>query len=254
MKFYTLATLAVISAQNTSVSSSNTDVATNNPGNAETTKQRISNQLEILAASDPNLQGHEQGDKALTQADMGLLSNYGCWCFFETAHGKGKGKPVDEIDSFCKTLHDGYECILADANDAGVDCVPWEVSYNSAFGSGIPGGLTLAGLAAECDVQNTPDTCQAWTCKVEGWFVQQYFLYSTSGGLINAANRHENGFDQDVGCPISTGIQSEKACCGSYPLRFPYKTYDGARDCCSSHTFNTNLFVCCADGHVRMTC
>lgn len=198
--------------------------------------------------------GDDEIEKALTQNDMGLLSNYGCWCFFENAHGKGRGKPIDEIDSFCKVLHDGYECIIADAAEAGIDCIPWEASYNSAFGSGIPSGLTLAGLAAECDVQNAADTCQSWTCKVEGWFVQQYFLYSTSGGLINAANRHENGFDQDVGCPISSGITSEKACCGEFPERFPYKTYEGARDCCVTHTFNTNLFQCCPDGHVKMVC
>jgi len=197
---------------------------------------------------------NQEGNKALTQQDMGLLSNYGCWCFFETAHGKGKGKPVDEIDSFCKTLHDGYQCIQFDATEAGIDCIPWETSYNSAFGSGIPTGLTLSGLSAECDVQNPPDTCAAWTCKVEGWFVQQYFLYSTSGGLINAANRHENGFDMDVGCPIQTGIISEKSCCGEYPIRFPYKTYGGARDCCQTHTFNTNLFQCCDDGTVKMSC
>jgi hypothetical protein len=185
---------------------------------------------------------------------MGLLSDYGCWCFFESAHGKGKGKPVDEIDSYCKTLHDGYECILADAADAGIDCVPWEVPYNSAFGSGIPTGLTMEGLSQECDNNNSPNTCAAWTCKVEGWFVQQYFLYSTAGGIINSAFRHANGFDQDSGCPISTGVQSEKSCCGSYPLRFPFKTYDGARDCCQTHTFNTNLFQCCPDGHVKMVC
>lgn len=216
----------------------------------------VSNNLMSNSQMASNGQAEDAVDRALTQADMGLLNDYGCWCFFETSHGKGKGKPVDELDSYCKTLHDGYECIMSDAADAGIDCIPWEEPYNSAFGSGIPTGLSMQGLADECDTQNPANSCARWTCKVEGWFVQQYFLYSTSGGVINAAYRHENGFDNSAegGCPISNGVESEKACCGNYPLRFPFKTYSGARDCCQTHTYNTNLFQCCSDGKVRMVC
>lgn len=198
----------------------------------------------------------ESADRAITQSDMGLLNDYGCWCFFESNHGNGKGKPVDELDTFCKTLHDGYECIITDAADQGQECVPWEIPYNSAFGTGIPTGLTMQGLSDECDTNNPSNSCAQWTCKVEGWFVQQFFLYSANGGVINAAYRHENGFDNgpNAGCPISEGHQSEKSCCGNYPQRFPFKTYDGARDCCETHTFNTNLFQCCPDGRVKMVC
>jgi len=192
--------------------------------------------------------------RALLHQDMGLFDMYGCWCYFENDHGSGKGHPIDELDGFCKTLHDGYTCIIMDSADMGMSCVPWEIPYNSAFGSGIPTGLTMDGLKAECDSQNNADTCEAWTCKVEGWFVQQYFTYAANGGLINENYRHVNGFSTDANCPISNGIQSEKACCGEYPLRFPFKTYNGARDCCYSHTFNTNLYQCCDDGHVRLNC
>lgn len=203
---------------------------------------------------------HEQskpqkpGERALLQADMGLLNQYGCWCYFETDHGSGKGQPVDEIDSFCKVLHDGYTCIQMDAQEKGIDCVPWEVSYNSAFGSGIPYGLSMEGLVEECNRQNGIGTCQAWTCKVEGWFVQSYFTYSAFGGQINLANRHENGFDTNLNCPINNGPSSDKACCGFYPLRFPYKTYNGERGCCYGHTFNAEMNVCCEDGKSRMVC
>jgi len=224
-----------------------------------TTLNRIKDDVHrMIIANDLGL-GDSDGvllDKALTQADMGLISDYGCWCFFETSHGKGRGRPIDDIDAMCKTLHDGYECIMDDAQNEGIDnCIPWEITYNSAFGGGLPGGMSQETLITECDnVNGGPDTCASRTCKVEGWFVQQYFLWSLSGGQIDESNRHDNGFDQSVECPISTGLKSEKACCGFYPIRFPFKTYDGSRDCCQMKTFNTNLYQCCDDGRVKMSC
>lgn len=194
------------------------------------------------------------GERALLKNDVGLLDRYGCWCLFEGDHGSGRGKPIDEIDTMCKTLHDGYTCIMSDAANRNENCVPWEIPYNSAFGSGIPTGLTMAGLIEECDRQNTPDSCEAWTCKVEGWFVQSWFDYSVNGGEINLDFRHENGFNPRQDCPISSGIQSEKACCSYYPVRFPFKTYNGNRDCCYTKTFNTEMFSCCDDGRVRIQC
>ena len=37
------------------------------------------------------------------------IVGYGCWCFFEEDHGKGKGRPVNRVDEICKVMHDGYE-------------------------------------------------------------------------------------------------------------------------------------------------
>ena len=59
------------------------------------------------------------------------LDGYGCWCYFYGNHGKGKSQPVDEPDSYCKILHDGYQCVIRDSAAAGIDCVPWETSYRS---------------------------------------------------------------------------------------------------------------------------
>jgi len=224
-------------------------------GNTVTNADRLKQFEEIIEnLLDKTNADFEDGDRGLTAQDMGLLSDYGCWCYFEEAHGAGKGQPVDELDGYCKQLHDGYECIIADSVDAGIPCVPWEVTYTSAFGGGIPGGMTQQNIEITCDGVNIPNSCAAWTCKVESWFIQQYFLYSTSGGVINAANRHANGFDVTTGCPTSLGHPSPKNCCGNYPARYPFKTYDGARDCCQSHTFNTNMFVCCSDGSISIAC
>jgi len=205
--------------------------------------------IAAVRINDPSL------DRTITQDDMDLINEYGCWCYFESGHGSGKGKPVDEIDTLCKRLHDGYTCAIMDAQDQGSECTPWEIPYNSAVGSGMIQDMDIATIRAECDVQN-PDltSCGNWVCKIEGYFVQQLVLYFTHGGLINHDHRHANGFNVNVDCPVSTGIKSEKACCDEYPLRFPFKTYNGARDCCYTHTFNTNLYQCCADGRVKMTC
>ena len=69
---------------------------------------------------------------AIANALNDLVNNhggYGCWCYFYDDVGRGKGTPVDEIDSFCKVLNEGYECAIRDSEDEGVSCVPWEVSY-----------------------------------------------------------------------------------------------------------------------------
>lgn len=215
-------------------------------------------QQALTGQNDPNTQLIQEADgqlRTITQDDMDLINEYGCWCYFQNDHGAGKGKPVDEIDTLCKRLHDGYTCAIMDALDQGNTCVPWEVSYNSAVGSGMIQNMDIGTIRSECDVQN-PDTtsCGNWVCKIEGYFIQQLVLYFTHGGLINHDHRHANGFNPSTDCPVSSGIKSEKACCDEYPLRFPFKTYNGARDCCYTHTFNTNLYQCCADGKVKMTC
>ena len=207
-----------------------------------------------------NLDGDDSGipmdlQRAVTQDDMDLVNQYGCWCYFQDDYGQGRGKPVDEIDTLCKRLHDGYTCAIMDSQDlVSGPCIPWEISYNSAVGSGLITDMDIATIRSECDVQNPTNGCENWVCKIEGYFVQQLVLYFTHGGLIDHSMRHANGFNPKTDCPISTGIDSEKACCDDYPLRFPFKTYNGSRDCCYSHTFNTNLYQCCADGKVKLSC
>ena len=48
--------------------------------------------------------------RTISRIDIGLLDRYGCWCFFEDDHSRGRGAPVNEIDQLCKVLHDGYTC------------------------------------------------------------------------------------------------------------------------------------------------
>ena len=55
------------------------------------------------------------------------LNNYGCWCYLDGDHGKGRGKPVDKLDEACRILSQGYACA---AMDHGADCVPWQQDYS----------------------------------------------------------------------------------------------------------------------------
>lgn len=205
---------------------------------------------------DPEIEECPANPRTIFGSDMGLINQYGCWCYFEDEHSRTKGGPVDQIDILCKRLHDGYSCAMMDGTAAGFDCIPWEVNYNSAVGSGLALNMDINTIRTECDTQN-PNTvsCENWACKIEGYFVQQLLMYFVNGGLINHANRHDNGFDPNLGCPTSQqGQDSERACCDEQPIRFPFKTYDDARQCCVSHTYDATMFDCCNDGIVRVTC
>lgn len=209
--------------------------------------QAIKDALEDLQTNNTGLV------RGLVKADMGMLDQYGCWCYFESDHGSGRGQPVDDVDKFCKTLHDGYSCIMMDSESWDDVCIPWEVEYESAIGAGGLNGMSIEELRSECEVKNGKNTCESMVCAVEGWFVQSFFLYSVSGGTLNPENVHENGFDSIESCPIKTGEYSEKECCGQYPERFPFKTQGGVRGCCGQRTYQSDIYSCC-DDKVRMVC
>ena len=57
---------------------------------------------------------------------------YGCWCYYGDEHGsfKGRGEPVDQWDTFCKELNQGYECAYMDAQARGdTACEPWNEQF-----------------------------------------------------------------------------------------------------------------------------
>merc|ERR1711879_51945 len=183
------------------------------------------------------------------------FDNYGCWCYFYDNVGRGKGTPVDELDGLCKTLHDGYTCAIIDTESEGGDeCVPWEVEYNPGQGQG-------SDRFADCQAQNPgASNCAIRSCSVEGIFTDNVFALLLGGSQANLEDySHAQGFDagHNAGCPVKPGIKGvsgEKACCGAYPNRFPFKTLDGDRACCGARTYNTQLLNCCANGQVKANC
>jgi len=189
------------------------------------------------------------------------INSYGCWCYFQDDHGKGKGTPANEVDNQCKILHDGYTCILMDAELEGEECTPWDVQYNSASGLGLlanddANNATLEdALRFKCKKVNKRSNCAARACMVENYFVVRMvrlFLHSVQ---FDPSLKHDLGhFDPKVDCPTKEGVKSEKECCGEYPLRFPYKHLNGDRACCVDRTYNTNVLMCCDDGSVKIVC
>lgn len=179
-----------------------------------------------------------QGQIATT---INQLNEYGCWCYLNDDHGRGKANPVDAIDEVCKVLHEGYECAMRDAEDEGTTCVPWEVDYSSAVGG------TGQSISEECSQLNPGSNCAARACTVEGNFVANLLDLFIGGVSVNDDHKHSNGFDHTNICVIKKagGGPSVKKCCGNYPDRFPFKTVGGDRQCCGQRTFNSLTLKCC---------
>ena len=119
------------------------------------------------------------------------LNEYGCWCYFYDDVGRGKGTPVDEIDSMCKILANCYECAIRDTENEGDICVPWDVSFNP--------GINGAGLSLfeGCKANNPDDNCAQRACTCEGFFVENLFALLLTGNAFSSMDEfsHKSGFD-----------------------------------------------------------
>lgn len=217
------------------------------------------------AVSETTNSENSPGDKSFAsiwaQEIIDSINSYGCWCYFQEDHGKGRGSPVNEVDNQCKILQDGYSCILMDAEAEGEVCTPWDVKYNSASGLGMlasdsQDNATLEdSLRYKCKRMNKKSNCAARTCMVENYFVVRMVRLFLHGVAFDPSIKHSLGaFDPKEDCPTKEGVKSDKECCGSYPLRFPYKHLNGDRGCCGEKTFNTNVLMCCDDNTVKISC
>lgn len=186
------------------------------------------------------------------------LREYGCWCYFhadgsmpgEVDARQGKGKPIDTLDSLCRELSWGYDCLIMETEDNNIvdtngdPCVPWEVFYLPGTGGGLPG------LHPTCEGFNANE-CARKACKIEGSFVLQLFSLLFDPNALNDAYRPSNGFDQNDNCPtVPGGGPADRECCGAYPNRKPYHTRNGNNECCTDNADFTKVFqplthVCC---------
>lgn len=189
------------------------------------------------------------------------INGYGCWCYFQEDHGKGKGQPANEVDASCKWLHDGYTCILMDSEAEGDDCTPWDVEYSGATGLGVSAAninndSVEYAIRKSCNKNNKKSKCGERSCKVESYFVLNLFRHFLAGVLFDPSLKHSLGlFDPKNDCPIKAGkSKSDKACCGDYPLRFPYKHLNGDRNCCNGATYNAVVLQCCENGSIKAVC
>lgn len=197
------------------------------------------------------MMGNQMGRK-INSNDVQIINGYGCWCNFDNQKN-GKGVPVDEYDTICKTLFDNYHCIEMDQEAENDVCDLENQEYTSALGSG-QFDITISSerLIYECQVANPNNNCGMRLCIAEGNFVigmlklpfqQLIFPDSFSFG-------HGNGFDVNSCSFGGIAVESEVSCCGQLPKRFPYRTLDGGRACCNGRTYNTITATCCQDGTV----
>lgn len=217
--------------------------------------------------------------------DLFTLSNifeYGCWCHFGDDK-PARGPSMDNVDGFCKQWYDSKDCIRIDNEDAGTTC-DISIQYNDAIAS-LPFPFDPThDYAALCNAANLDadyadadeGACARDNCAVDAYFLRDIFNHMAFNNL-NHSLSVSFGFDTDYTCrgivanslmpstaaPFTTAAPVAQTtamggttatpiptwqCCGSFPSRFPYKTNQGARDCCNGATFATALLECCPSG------
>lgn len=221
--------------------------------------RRMEQTLKRIHDTSPN--GTLRGLGDWSDSFFDKIDGYGCWCYFGDDHGKGMGKPLNAVDEMCKILQNGYECVLMDRQAAGDnDCVPWDQPYGS--------GTTFAFLQRDdpkplirkmCQRSNRKQPnkeCAELSCNVETFFTVEVFRYLMAGSDYNRELEHARGFEPVTECPTGKGQFSDRECCGTYPIRFPYKTVgaSGNRECCGEHTFWTQTSQCCPGNVVKVSC
>ena len=129
---------------------------------------------------------------------MSSINGYGCWCYFQDDHYNAKGTVQNEMDKICKTLQNGYQCIMMDDLD---ECIPWEIEYNSTTGSGtiLPEQDLAVMVAIQCESKNR-NSCAQQACKVEAYFSLSIVQLFFSGYQFEESYQHSNGFDPAFEC------------------------------------------------------
>lgn len=220
------------------------------PNTDPTVRENLINELLNMGYTreqiDEALENSERSFAFFIEPYLATIDNYGCWCYFEDEHIKGKGPVVNTVDSYCKTMVYGYECAIMDGETTGNTCnTPWDEPY-------IPHNVAItpvSSVAEQCAANNPGNSCHIWACIVEGHMTEQVFADFISLVVYDPTYKHSNNFfDPEDSCHIiGTGSgQSEKSCCGNYPYRFPYKTYNNERACCGQKTYNV-FNKCCED-------
>lgn len=215
----------------------------------------------------------EDDRKIMELFTISSVANYGCWCRFNM-YKPYKGTAQDVVDEACEQWWKNYDCLHIDYSDSqnGVLC-NLDTPYTDVIVSLQDPFDMATDYSAACSAVNA-DACAAEACHIDAVFIREVFLY-LSANTLNMTLSGWYGFDGSVcnpragagttaapvaattGAPAvvttdpaattATPIPSH-ACCGSYPNRFPYKTQNGARQCCVNTTYNQNLLECCPNG------
>lgn len=181
--------------------------------------------------------------------DMNEILTYGCWCNFGDNWRKGRSKPVNNVDGFCKDLMNCYKCVQKDHDSEGLSgiCDATEEDYNG------PSLIRVqqVGTLQACSEENNDDPCKTRVCSCDTNFVFNLMQAFFAGEVFDASPQHGGSFDVDLECPKANNVAINKDCCGIYPKRFPFGVSSN-RQCCVTKTYNPNSLNCCVspDGMV----
>lgn len=190
------------------------------------------------------------GDRDLTGPPFGNVNGYGCWCYFDSAVGNGKGEPMDLVDAECRNLHRGYECAVADY----ANCEPWTVFYIAAGQLVVSqGSVHAACVHANTNLGLVLGDCAIAACSVELEFINEYTAITQNYNPQFSVYSHANlgSFVPTNNCvtnTFGTHDESPRQCCGTFPQRYPFKVYAGTSDeaaCCDGTVYKTATHFCC---------
>lgn len=186
---------------------------------------------------------------------LGKYVFYGCYCFSDAQYelDAGKGRPVDAIDSACKSFHQCYRCVNKDfVQEAGQDnCDGTSRSYRF---KGIVDPVTQQ---KQIVCLNNEGTCKRSICECDKaladdlsdlefkWNIMHHQRW---GGFNKEAECQGHGQARQARSIDGEGVQQ---CCGNYPNRFIYTSEgkDGAmRGCCDGKTFDLEGHLECCEG------
>merc|ERR1739848_911596 len=152
--------------------------------------------------------------------------NYGCYCI---ASKYSKGEPVDDIDQSCKQHKKCFECNKMDflQEDGTSSCDPMKQQYTFNVTSFEDGSRKIYCL-------NEMGTYRRAVCECDRALAEniasQEDVYKED---YREKLDHESVCKhRDAGMP--PGVPNLDACCGNYPLRFPYSYSNGEKVCCEA--------------------
>lgn len=169
---------------------------------------------------------------------------YGCWCI---AHGENpllakRGLPADTIDSVCKDHALCYECARM---DYGHTCDPTQHGYE------VIGNMDLVTGKKFLSCGSNTDVCKKSLCMCDKMLAEG--LVRTFDSWDEKYHISSSGFDGQSECELPEPIHDWgelDQCCGEYPLRAPYRSDNGNRQCCVDKTYHTYYLECC-DNEVK---
>lgn len=172
------------------------------------------------------------------------MLKYGCWCQLhdENWEVSNKGTPMDHLDNACRSWFKCYECIGMDEESCN--------GFNNRYGKIVYHTSTSS---LSCENAGGAGSCKRNACECDLKLGLTMFQYAHE---FDPEYSSENDFDPVGECVASgggPGFQPNE-CCGNYPERFPFYSYDGTRGCCNGKTFDAENLVCCAAGHASVSC